>query len=55
MGPLEYVAAGLGVSTSLWSSAQRLELPFGILWWSLYFFVFLEARLYSDALLQVFS
>ncbi len=55
MSPLEIVAVALGLANialivrrSLWNYA------FGIATVALYFFIFLEARLYSDALLQLF-
>ena len=55
MSELEWVAAGLGllnvflvVRRSVWNY------PFGLVMVALYFFVFFEARLYSDALLQLF-
>ena len=55
MGPLEYVAAGLGViNVALVVRRSVWNYPFGIAMVSLYFFVFLETRLYSDALLQIF-
>ena len=55
MNPLEYAAAALGViNVALVVRRTVWNYPFGIAMVSLYFFVFLEARLYSDALLQVF-
>jgi len=55
MGPLEWVAAGLGViNVALVVRRSVWNYPFGILMVSLYFFVFFQTRLYSDALLQVF-
>lgn len=55
MNPLEYVAAGLGViNVALVVRRSVWNYPFGIIMVSLYFFVFLETRLYSDALLQIF-
>ncbi|MGF7170727.1 nicotinamide mononucleotide transporter [Sphingobium xanthum] len=55
MSPLEIIAVILGLANialivrrSLWNY------PFGIAMVSLYFFIFIEARLYSDALLQIF-
>src|ERR1700710_349061 len=55
MSELEWVAAGLGVLNVLlvaWRSVWNY--PFGLVMVALYFFVFFEARLYSDALLQIF-
>jgi nicotinamide mononucleotide transporter len=55
MNPLEYVAAGLGViNVALVVRRSVWNYPFGIAMVSLYFFVFFGARLYSDALLQIF-
>lgn len=52
---LEWVAAGLGViNVALVVRRSIWNYPFGIVMVSLYFFVFFEQRLYSDALLQVF-
>jgi nicotinamide mononucleotide transporter len=55
VSPLEIIAVILGLANialivrrSLWNY------PFGIAMVSLYFFIFIEARLYSDALLQIF-
>lgn len=55
MSGLEWIAAGLGlinitliIRRSVWNYA------FGIVMVTLYFFVFFQAKLYSDALLQVF-
>ncbi|MGQ0559643.1 MAG: nicotinamide riboside transporter PnuC [Sphingosinicella sp.] len=52
---LELVAAALGVVT-VWLVVRRSvwNYPFAILMVSLYFFVFVDAKLYSDALLQIF-
>jgi nicotinamide mononucleotide transporter len=55
MSEVEWVAAGLGViNVALVVRRSVWNYPFGLLMVALYFFVFLEARLYSDALLQVF-
>ena len=51
----EWVAAGLGVvNVALVVRRSVWNYPFGLAMVSLYFVVFAEARLYSDALLQVF-
>jgi nicotinamide mononucleotide transporter len=53
--PLEFAAALLGVvNVALIVRRTVWNYPFGIAMVSLYFFVFFEARLYSDALLQIF-
>lgn len=55
MNVLEWVAAGLGViNVALVVRRSVWNYPFGLAMVSLYFFVFFEARLYSDALLQIF-
>ena len=55
MGGIEIAAALLGViNVSLVVRRSTWNYPFGIAMVSLYFFVFWDARLYSDALLQVF-
>ena len=55
MSPLEGAAALLGlINVALVVRRNLLNYPFGIAMVTLYFFVFLDARLYSDALLQVF-
>jgi nicotinamide mononucleotide transporter len=55
MNPLEWVAAALGiVNVALVVRRSVWNYPFGLIMVSLYFFVFFEARLYSDALLQIF-
>jgi nicotinamide mononucleotide transporter len=55
MSELEWVAAGLGViNVALVVRRSVWNYPFGLAMVSLYFFVFFEARLYSDALLQIF-
>jgi nicotinamide mononucleotide transporter len=53
--PLEFAAALLGVvNVALIVRRTVWNYPFGIAMVSLYFFVFFEVRLYSDALLQIF-
>ena len=55
MNPLEWVAAALGlVNVALVVRRSVWNYPFGMLMVSHYFFVFSEAKLYSDALLQIF-
>src|ERR1700757_928645 len=55
MGALEIVAAILGViNVFLVVRRSTWNYPFGIATVALYFFVFGHAKLYSDALLQVF-
>ena len=55
MGGLEIAAALLGVmNIVLVVRRTTWNYPFGIAMVALYFFVFLEAKLYSDALLQIF-
>lgn len=55
MGVLEWVAAALGLlNVALVVRRSVWNYPFGIVMVTLYFFVFFEAKLYSDALLQVF-
>lgn len=55
MGGLEIAAALLGViNVVLVVRRSTWNYPFGIAMVSLYFFVFWEAKLYSDALLQIF-
>ena len=55
MNPLEWTAAALGVvNVTLVVRRSVWNYPFGLAMVSLYFFVFFEARLYSDALLQIF-
>ena len=55
MGGIEIAAALLGViNVSLVVRRSTWNYPFGIAMVSLYFFVFWDAKLYSDALLQVF-
>ena len=55
MGGIEIAAASLGViNVTLVVRRSTWNYPFGIAMVSLYFFVFWEAKLYSDALLQIF-
>jgi nicotinamide mononucleotide transporter len=55
MGAIEIVAALLGlVNVTLVVRRSVWNYPFGIAMVALYFFVFLDAKLYSDALLQLF-
>lgn len=55
MKSTEWIAAALGlVNVGLVARRSIWNYPFGIVMVSLYFFVFLDARLYSDALLQIF-
>lgn len=55
MSLLEWVAAALGlINVALVVRRSVWNYPFGIVMVSLYFFVFFEQRLYSDALLQIF-
>ncbi len=55
MNWLDWAAALLGlVNVALVVRRSVWNYPFGIVMVSLYFFVFSEAKLYSDALLQVF-
>lgn len=55
MQGVELAAAGLGlVNVALVVRRSIWNYPFGIAMVALYFFVFAEARLYSDALLQIF-
>ena len=55
MNWIEWVAAALGVvNVALVVRRSVWNYPFGLAMVSLYFVVFAEARLYSDALLQVF-
>ena len=55
MNLLEWVAAGLGVVNVVLVVRRSVwNYPFGIVMVALYFFVFYDARLYSDALLQIF-
>ena len=55
MSDVEWLAAGLGViNVALVAWRSVWNYPFGLVMVALYFFVFFEARLYSDALLQIF-
>jgi nicotinamide mononucleotide transporter len=55
MNPIEWIAAVLGlVNVALVVRRSVWNYPFAIAMVSLYFFVFWEAKLYSDALLQIF-
>ena len=55
MQQAELIAAALGVANVLLILRRSLwNYPFGIAMVSLYFFIFAEARLYSDAILQIF-
>jgi nicotinamide mononucleotide transporter len=55
MSTLEIIAAMLGVVNVLLVVRRSIwNYPFGIAMVSLYFFVFFDAKLYSDALLQIF-
>jgi len=55
MNWLEWLAAALGViNVGLIVRRSIWNYPFGLAMVSLYFFVFLEAKLYSDMLLQLF-
>lgn len=52
---IEWVAAALGLINVVLVARRSLwNYPFGIAMVALYFFVFFDARLYSDALLQIF-
>jgi nicotinamide mononucleotide transporter len=52
---LEWIAAALGIVTVLLVVRRSIwNYPFALAMVSLYFFVFFEAKLYSDALLQIF-
>jgi len=54
MGGIEIVAAVLGViNVLLVVRRSSWNYPFGIVMVALYFFVFWNAKLYSDALLQI--
>src|SRR5918993_3612035 len=55
MGGIEIAAALLGVINVLLVVRRSVwNYPFGIAMVSLYFFVFWDAKLYSDSLLQIF-
>lgn len=55
MSPIEWIAAGLGL-INVWLVMRRSvwNYPFGLVMVTLYGFVFYEARLYSDTILQVY-
>ena len=55
MSPLEIIAVILGLANIILIVRRSLwNYPFGIAMVSLYFFIFVDAKLYSDALLQIF-
>lgn len=55
VSPIEIIAVILGLANIVLIVRRSLwNYPFGIAMVSLYFFIFIEARLYSDALLQIF-
>lgn len=55
MNSLEWIATALGLATvALVVLRSVWNYPFALAMVSLYFFVFWEAKLYSDALLQIF-
>lgn len=55
MSPLEIVAALLGLVTIVLVVRRSVwNYPFALAMVALYFFVFFDAKLYSDALLQIF-
>jgi len=55
MNSTEWIAAALGVTNvALVVRRSIWNYPFAVAMVSLYFFVFLDAKLYSDALLQIF-
>lgn len=55
MNMIEWVAAALGlVNVALVARRSLWNYPFGIAMVTLYCFIFFEAKLYSDALLQIF-
>lgn len=55
MSELEWIAAALGVANIVLIIRRSVwNYPFGIAMVALYFFIFREAKLYSDAGLQVF-
>jgi nicotinamide mononucleotide transporter len=55
MSSLEIIAAVLGVANVLLVVRRSIwNYPFGIAMVTLYFFIFRDAKLYSDALLQIF-
>ena len=55
MSPLEIIAVILGLANIVLIVRRSLwNYPFGIAMVALYFVIFVEAKLYSDALLQIF-
>ncbi len=55
MSELEWLAAGLGVINVILVVRRSIwNFPFALAMVALYFFVFFEAKLYSDSLLQIF-
>lgn len=55
MSQLEWIAAALGIITVILVVRRSIwNYPFALAMVALYFFVFFEAKLYSDALLQIF-
>lgn len=55
MSELEWLAAALGVINVILVVRRSIwNFPFALAMVALYFFVFFEAKLYSDALLQIF-
>ncbi len=55
MNNIEAIAAALGlINVALVAGRSLWNYPFGIAMVALYFFVFFEAKLYSDSLLQIF-
>jgi len=55
MNPVEIIAAVLGLANVVLVARRSIwNYPFGIAMVSLYAFVFFEAKLYSDAILQLF-
>jgi len=55
LSEIEWVAAGLGLANIVLVARRSLwNYPFALIMVTLYFFVFFEAKLYSDALLQIF-
>lgn len=55
MNWLEWIAVGLGIANvALVVRRSIWNYPFGVAMVSLYFFIFLDKKLYSDSLLQIF-
>lgn len=55
MSIIEWIAAALGVVTVVLVVRRSIwNFPFALAMVALYFFVFVEAKLYSDAILQIF-